>query len=41
MHKDSIRQYANLLTVILALGVNVLAATLPLNGMDWPSDDAM
>ena len=34
MHKDSIRQYANLLTVILALGVNILAATLPLNGQN-------
>ncbi len=34
MHKDSIRQYATLLTVILALGVNILAATLPLNGQN-------
>jgi hypothetical protein len=32
MHKDTLRQYANLLTVILALGVNILATTLPLNG---------
>ena len=34
MHKDSIRQFANLLTVILALGVNILATTLPLNGQN-------
>jgi hypothetical protein len=32
MNKDTLRQYANLLTVILALGVNILATTLPLNG---------
>ena len=32
MPKDTIRQYANLLTVILALGVNILATSLPLNG---------
>lgn len=32
MDKDTLRQYANLLTVILALGVNILATTLPLNG---------
>ena len=34
MFKDTIRQFANLLTVILALTVNVLAATLPLNGQN-------
>lgn len=32
MNKDTLRQYTNLLTVILALGVNILATTLPLNG---------
>src|SRR5690349_4232463 len=32
MSKDTIRQYANLITVILALTINILAATLPLNG---------
>jgi hypothetical protein len=32
MNKDTLRQYGNLLTVILALGVNILATTLPLNG---------
>jgi hypothetical protein len=32
MHKDTMRQYANLLTVILALGINILASGLPLNG---------
>jgi benzodiazapine receptor len=34
MSKDSIRQYANLITVILALTVNILASTLPLNGQN-------
>ena len=34
MSRDSIRQYANLLTVIVALVVNILATTLPLNGQD-------
>jgi hypothetical protein len=34
MSKDTIRQYANLLTVILALTVNILASTLPLNGQN-------
>jgi translocator protein len=34
MHKDTVRQYANLLTVVLALGVNILATTLPLNGQN-------
>lgn len=32
MNKDQARQYVNLLTVVLALGVNILATTLPLNG---------
>jgi hypothetical protein len=31
MSKDNLRQTANLLSVILALAVNILAATLPLN----------
>jgi hypothetical protein len=34
MSKDTIRQFANLITVILALTVNVLATTLPLNGQN-------
>jgi len=34
MSKDTIRQYTNLITAILALTVNVLATTLPLNGQD-------
>ena len=34
MSKDIIRQYANLISAILALTVNVLATTLPLNGQD-------
>ena len=34
MSNDTRRQYANLLTVILALSVNILATTLPLNGQD-------
>jgi hypothetical protein len=34
MSKDTIRQYANLITVILALAVNILAAALPLNGQN-------
>ncbi len=34
MSKDSLRQYANLLTALVALTVNVLATTLPLNGQD-------
>ena len=32
MSKDTFRQVANLLSVLLALTVNVLASTLPLNG---------
>ena len=32
MNKDQARQYINLLTVVLALGVNILATVLPLNG---------
>ena len=34
MSKDTIRQAANLLSVILALTVNVLASALPLNGQN-------
>ena len=34
MSKDSIRQYANSLTVILALTVNILASALPLNNQN-------
>ena len=34
MSKDTIRQYVNLLSVILALTVNILASTLPLNGQN-------
>ena len=34
MHRDTIRQYANLFSVILALAVNILASTLPLNGQN-------
>lgn len=34
MSKDTIRQITNLVTVILALIVNVLSVTLPLNGQD-------
>ena len=34
MSKDTIRQFANLLSVVLALIVNVLASTLPLNGQN-------
>lgn len=34
MSKDTLRQYANLLSVILALAVNILASTLPLNGQN-------
>ncbi|HMD82572.1 MAG TPA: tryptophan-rich sensory protein [Anaerolineales bacterium] len=34
MSRDTIRQYANLLSVILALTVNILASTLPLNGQN-------
>lgn len=32
--KDTLRQITNLLTVILALAVNILASTLPLNGQN-------
>ena len=32
MSKDTIRQYANLFTVIVALSINILATTLPFNG---------
>jgi hypothetical protein len=34
MSKDTMRQYVNLLSVILALTVNILASTLPLNGQN-------
>jgi hypothetical protein len=34
MSKDTIRQFANLITVLLALAVNILATTLPLNGQN-------
>ena len=34
MSKDTVRQYTNLITVIAALTVNILATTLPLNGQD-------
>src|ERR1051325_10177788 len=34
MSKDTIRQIANLLSVLLALTVNVLASALPLNGQN-------
>ena len=34
MPRDTIRQYANLFSVILALAVNILASTLPLNGQN-------
>jgi len=32
--KDTLRQFANLVSVIIALTVNVLASTLPLNGQN-------
>src|SRR5512132_481896 len=34
MSKDTIRQIANLLSVLLALTVNILASALPLNGQN-------
>jgi hypothetical protein len=34
MSKDTIRQYANFFSVILALTVNILASALPLNGQN-------
>jgi hypothetical protein len=34
MSKDTIRQIANFLTAVLALTINILAVTLPLNGQD-------
>lgn len=34
MSKDTVRQIANTLTVLVALIVNILATTLPLNGQD-------
>jgi benzodiazapine receptor len=34
MSKDTLRQFANALSVVLALTVNILAAALPLNGQN-------
>lgn len=34
MNKDSLRQLANALSVVIALTVNILASTLPLNGQN-------
>lgn len=34
MSKDTVRQFANMLSVGLALAVNILASTLPLNGQN-------
>jgi hypothetical protein len=34
VNKDSIRQWANVLSVLLALAINILANTLPLNGQN-------
>lgn len=34
MSKDTLRQIANILSVVLALTVNILASTLPLNGQN-------
>jgi hypothetical protein len=34
MSKDTLRQIVNLVTVLLALAVNILASTLPLNGQN-------
>lgn len=34
MFKDTLRQIANLISVIIALTVNILASTLPLNGQN-------
>ncbi|MGB8982547.1 MAG: hypothetical protein WCC12_11775 [Anaerolineales bacterium] len=34
MSKDTVRQYVNLASVLLALTVNILASTLPLNGQN-------
>src|SRR5689334_24378270 len=34
MSKDTTRQYANLLSVIFALTINILATSLPLNGQN-------
>jgi hypothetical protein len=34
MHKDTVRQITNLLSVVLALTVNILASALPLNGQN-------
>ena len=32
--KDTLRQITNLITVIIALTVNILASTLPINGQN-------
>src|SRR5512146_173276 len=34
MSKDTVRQIANILSVVLALAVNILASALPLNGQN-------
>jgi hypothetical protein len=34
MSKDTLRQFANLFSVVIALTVNILASALPLNGQD-------
>ena len=34
MSKDTARQIANALSVVIALAVNILASTLPLNGQN-------
>jgi hypothetical protein len=34
MSKDTVRQFANLFSVVIALAVNILASTLPLNGQN-------
>ena len=34
MNKDTLRQLANALSVVIALTVNILASTLPLNGQN-------
>ena len=34
MSKDTLRQIANILSVVLALTVNILASALPLNGQN-------
>jgi translocator protein len=34
MNKDTLRQFANALSVVIALTVNILASTMPLNGQN-------